>query len=130
MATGSSFTIISLIAGWSAILPFPERFLGQDHSINALPFPKRAILSAAAGFFTRSSMIRPTRRGSAIIQSSHFGTAAGGPSKKPIFFRSTRFSGRRLPFKGDPFLVSIWPPFFTVAVLISLLLTTPPPGWG
>ena len=70
MATGLSSTITSLIAGWPAISHSLERFPALDHSINALPFPKRATLSAAAGSFTRSSMIRPTRRGSAITQSS------------------------------------------------------------
>jgi len=53
MATGSSSTITSLIGGWPAISRSLERFPGQDHSINALPFPKRATLSVAAGFFTR-----------------------------------------------------------------------------
>src|SRR5436309_7026326 len=70
MATDSSSTITSLIVGWSAILPFPERLPAHDRATNASAFPEPATRSAAAGFFTRCNMIRPTRRGLAITQRS------------------------------------------------------------
>src|SRR3954451_2841163 len=130
MATDLSFTIISLIAGLSATSPFLERFPGQDHSINALPFPKVATLSVAAGFSMLSSMIRLTRRGSAIIQSSRFGTAAGALPKMPITLRSTYLTDRRLLSKGCAFLLSIAPRCLAVALRMRLLLTSRLRGWG
>src|SRR6476660_3504388 len=130
MATGLSSMITSLIAGWSAISPFLEPFRGQDHSINALPFPKRATLSVAVGFCTPSSMIQPIRRGSVITQSSRFGTAVGALPKMPTTSRSTSLTGRRLPSKGCAFLLSTARQCSRVVLLMRLLLTSRLLAWA
>jgi len=96
-----------------------------------LPFPKRATLSAAAGFFTRSSMIRPTRRGSAITQSFAFLEQRRDPCpKRPITLRSTCLTGRRSPSKACAFLLSTARRCLRVALLMRLLSTSRLLAWA
>ena len=112
-----------------------DGFVFYDHVADrwvASDFAFPGTLPGAGPFYqcVAVSQIRPTRLGSAITQSSRFGTAAGPLPKTLITSRSTCLTGQRLPSKACVFLLSTAPRCLLVVPLMRSLSTSRLQGWA